>query len=198
MSSNVYMTCQQKTSTDDIISLIINDKWTEEVFTNIIINPRGGDKYIFYKEASETRGYKENLDWKADGFNWNNTGKTTLPHKSEDKLVTCLYYQARHNKKTNPENKGSFSKKCYFPISRPYPTFIEYFGDHFGFEPSPHGNAKKRDDAFQRHLPSVMAHHKEKLKNDIPMVVNMNLKLNDKPRNRKNLKNIRKVIIVMK
>ena len=38
-----------------------------------------------------------------------------------------------------------------------------------------------------------MAHLKEKLKNDRPMVVHMNLKLDDKPRNRKTLRNIRQV-----
>ena len=154
MPSNVYMTSSIKTSTDEIINLIIGDKWTEQVLSSTIINPRGGDKFIFYKESTEARDHKENQDWKVDGFNWNNVGQKDLPHKSEDKLVTVVYYKARNNKFNNPDNEGS------------YPTFIEYFGDHFGFEPSPHGNAKKRDDAFQRHLPSVMAHHKEKLKND--------------------------------
>ena len=185
MPSNVYMTSSIKTSTDEIINLIIGDKWTEQVLSSTIINPRGGDKFIFYKESTEARDHKENQDWKVDGFNWNNVGQKDLPHKSEDKLVTVVYYKARNNKFNNPDNEGSFTKKCYFPISRPYPTFIEYFGDHVGFEPSAHGNAKKRDDAFQRNLPSVMAHLKEKLKNDRPMVVHMNLKLDDKPRNRK-------------
>ena len=52
MPSNVFMTSSIKTSTDEIINLIIGDKWTEQVLSSTIINPRGGDKFIFYKEST--------------------------------------------------------------------------------------------------------------------------------------------------
>ena len=37
MPSNVYMTSSIKTSTDEIINIIIGDKWTEQVLSSTII-----------------------------------------------------------------------------------------------------------------------------------------------------------------
>jgi len=40
MPSNVYMTSSIKTSTDEIINLIIGDKWTEQVLSSTIIKKK--------------------------------------------------------------------------------------------------------------------------------------------------------------
>ena len=75
------------------------------------------------------------------------------------------------------------------------PVLIEYFGDSKGFEPGPHGNAKKNNDSFNRSEPSIIEHFKGVLLFQQVSQTYRDMKITEKlqVRNKRVLYNIRSV-----
>ena len=147
---------------------------------------------------------KKHEDWKVDGYKWwNNGSKKPLPSKQDPKLM-CSYYCAILNQKQEVP-KGQWFKKRVMTLNvnkpenypDPEPIFIQYVGDESYFQPGPHGNAKSdeaKSTTYVRTLPSLLNQMKEDLQNKNPSEFYMSQSIRNKPRDKKQCRNIKQAI----
>ncbi len=109
--------------------------------------------------------------------------------------IKCTYYRAITE---DTATEGFFKKRCFQPVNKKLPVFIEYEGDAEKFPPPKHGNSRKPGQAsgFTRTLPSMMAELNIRLETQKPAEVYRALTNAEKVRNKKVCSNIRSVNLI--
>jgi hypothetical protein len=185
----------------EIYEHLLNFKVSNNTHTDIIRNLKGTQSNCFIYYVTDK---KKHEDWKVDGYKWwNNGSKKPLPSKQDPKLM-CSYYCATLNQKQEVP-KGQWFKKRVMTlnVNKPEnypdaePIFIQYAGDESYFQPGPHGNAKSNEaksTTYVRTLPSLLNQMKEDLQNKNPSEFYMSQSIRNKPRDKKQCRNIKQAI----
>lgn len=185
-STRAFKVNEQKALKWETVDQILSefDKDTDVHVNDRILDPQGGEIYLFY--TCDPLKYN---DWRADGYIWKNMGANkSVPPK--DPVLLKSYFHAKNTEKIAC---NEFKREIWVKIGLESPVLIHYFGNNSNFKPGPHGNIKDKESAsaFQRTLPSILTQLKEKVvSKDAHMVYKEN---NKKSRNLKQCQNIRYV-----
>lgn len=138
--SNVFKIVEERLDNSHVYQILKNFKKESDNHTNEIVQPKGGEVYLYYKNDGPK-------DYVSDGFKWRNHSAYTYKEDNFE-CMKITYYKCSDNP-SGVEKDKSFRKRVAILLYSDLPVFVEYMGDE-NISKTSHGNSKSSNQPYYR------------------------------------------------
>ena len=183
VKSNVFKIIKDRLDNSLLLKILNNFCPTSDNHTSEIVQPEGGEVYIFFKKDGPK-------DYVVDGYKWRNHSQYF--YKEEDRICMRITYYKCSDNPEGADKSNAFRKRVVCLPNLETPVIVEYMGDE-QIVRTPHGNNRDNKASYFRSTPSIIQNVTKQLNTMTSFDVYKNTPVANRPRNKRVLSNIKYV-----